>query len=109
MVKTEQLRLMKEIESDLPLLFVNQDRLHQILINLLRNAVKFTEEGAITITARRDGWSGLAIAVSDTESAYQRRRASVFSRNFIRAIEARPGGIAAPDWDSRSAATSLDC
>jgi PAS domain S-box-containing protein len=66
MVKTEQLRLVKEIEADLPPLFTDQDRLLQILINLLSNAVKFTEEGTITITARREDWSRLAIAVTDT-------------------------------------------
>ena len=66
MVKTEQLRLVKEIEADLPPLFTDQDRLLQILINLLSNAVKFTEEGTITITARRGDLSRLAIAVTDT-------------------------------------------
>src|SRR5207245_8058438 len=65
MVKTEKLRLVREIETDLPPLFTDQDRLQQILINLLSNAVKFTEEGTITVTARRrDG--EIAIAVADT-------------------------------------------
>lgn len=65
MVKTEELRLVKEMEADLPLLFTDQDRLQQILINLLSNAVKFTEAGMITVTARcRD--SGIALTVADT-------------------------------------------
>jgi len=65
MVKTEKLRLVREIETGLPPLFTDQDRLQQILINLLSNAVKFTEEGTITVTARRrDG--EIAIAVADT-------------------------------------------
>src|SRR5439155_9068160 len=65
MVKSEKLRLVREIETDLPPLFTDQDRLQQILINLLSNAVKFTEEGTITVTARRrDG--EIAIAVADT-------------------------------------------
>lgn len=65
MVKSEKLRLVKELQTDLPLLFTDQDKLKQILINLLGNAVKFTEEGTITVTARcRDG--EVAIAVADT-------------------------------------------
>ncbi len=65
MVKSEKLRLIKEVEADLPPLFTDQDRLHQILINLLSNAVKFTEEGTITVTARRRDRE-IAIAVADT-------------------------------------------
>ena len=65
MVKSEKLRLVKEVEADLPPLFTDEDRLHQILVNLLGNAVKFTEEGTIRVTARhRDGQ--VAIAVADT-------------------------------------------
>jgi len=65
MVKSEKLRLVTEVEADLPALFTDEDRLHQILVNLLGNAVKFTEEGTIRVTARhRDGQ--VAIAVADT-------------------------------------------
>jgi signal transduction histidine kinase len=65
MVESEQLRLVKEIEPDLPLLFTDRDKVRQILINLLRNAIKFTEAGTITVTAQRqDGM--LVLAVADT-------------------------------------------
>jgi signal transduction histidine kinase/CheY-like chemotaxis protein len=65
LVKSERLRLVKEIEPGLPPLYTDQDKLKQILINLLGNAVKFTEEGTITVTAqRRDG--RVAVTVADT-------------------------------------------
>lgn len=49
------------------LVYADEDRLHQILHNLLGNAVKFTDQGSITVTAQ---WRGEAveIAVSDTGS-----------------------------------------
>ncbi len=65
LVKSERLRLVKAIETPLPSLSTDQDKLKQILVNLLSNAVKFTEEGTVTVTARRrDGQ--VAIAVEDT-------------------------------------------
>jgi CheY-like chemotaxis protein/anti-sigma regulatory factor (Ser/Thr protein kinase) len=63
LVKSERLRLVKALESSLPSLFTDQDKLKQILINLLSNAVKFTEEGTVTVMARRrDGKIDIAIA-----------------------------------------------
>ena len=65
MVKSEQVRLLKEVEAAPPTLFADQDKLKQILMNLLSNAAKFTDEGTITVTARRrDG--EIAIAVADS-------------------------------------------
>jgi PAS domain S-box-containing protein len=63
--ESKQLRLMKEIEPDLPPLFSDRDKVGQILTNLLSNAVKFTETGTITVTARRQDET-LVLAVADT-------------------------------------------
>ncbi len=38
--------------EDLPQLFTDRDKLKHILQNLINNALKFTEEGSITVTAR---------------------------------------------------------
>lgn len=40
------------LPDDIPLLFVDPVRVRQVLINLLNNAVRFTEEGGITISGR---------------------------------------------------------
>jgi signal transduction histidine kinase/DNA-binding response OmpR family regulator len=65
MVRSGRVQLIKEIEPGLPPLFSDQDKLRQILFNLLSNAAKFTEAGTITLTARRSG-DALAVAVADT-------------------------------------------
>lgn len=49
--EAKQLRLVREIEPNLPPIIGDRDRLIQVVINLLSNAVKFTDEGAVTCRA----------------------------------------------------------
>jgi signal transduction histidine kinase len=65
MIKPEALELSSRVEDGLPQLFSDRDKLRQILLNLIGNAVKFTERGQIRIAARREEeW--IAVAVTDT-------------------------------------------
>jgi len=65
MVKTDRVRLVKEVPGNLPEVLSDQDKLKQIIINLLSNALKFTEEGEVKLSAVLED-SLLKIAVSDT-------------------------------------------
>jgi len=65
LVKSNRVDLVKDIPPDLPGCFTDRDKLRQILLNLLGNAAKFTEQGAITIRARHQNGIML-LSVSDT-------------------------------------------
>jgi PAS domain S-box-containing protein len=65
MVKADRVRLIKDVQGPLPALFTDQERLRQILINLLSNAAKFTETGSITLRVRRLGGK-VELVVADT-------------------------------------------
>lgn len=55
-----------EIEPNLPALHLDRTRLRQVLINLITNALRFTDQGGITIRARSDGPDWVRVEVIDT-------------------------------------------
>jgi signal transduction histidine kinase len=65
LIKDGKVQLKKEVETDLPLAYSDEDKVKQIMINLLSNAAKFTHEGQITVSARHHEQL-LSIIVSDS-------------------------------------------
>jgi PAS domain S-box-containing protein len=51
LVKDKPIRLQEQVEASLPPVRADSMRLRQILLNLISNAAKFTEEGAIIVSA----------------------------------------------------------
>jgi signal transduction histidine kinase len=68
LAERKEIAIEQVVESGLPLIRVDGDRMVQVIMNLLSNAVKFTTPGGkITITVGyADGPQGLAVSIADT-------------------------------------------
>jgi PAS domain S-box-containing protein len=58
-------KLTVDVENGIPQVIGDHDRLLQVVINLISNASKFTDQGGITVRARRDG-NNVLVSVTDT-------------------------------------------
>lgn len=65
LLEQKGLRLVKTVAPDLPMVTGDRDRIIQVVINLISNAVKFTADGAITCGATQRGGE-IVVSVTDT-------------------------------------------
>ncbi|OPZ59770.1 MAG: Non-motile and phage-resistance protein [Deltaproteobacteria bacterium ADurb.Bin510] len=65
LARQKGLELKAELDAEVGLITADQRRVEQIVLNLLNNAVKFTEAGSVSLSCRADA-HGYEIAVADT-------------------------------------------
>ncbi len=65
LISNKPITLARDFTEPLPKVYADPNRLRQILLNLYSNAVKFTDEGAITLTVREED-EGIHYIVTDT-------------------------------------------
>ncbi len=68
MAVRKSLAIRNDIDPETAMVDADENRLQQIMLNLIGNAVKFTEAGTVTITAERDTPEGglFTVTVADT-------------------------------------------
>lgn len=77
----KNLQLINHIPESLPPVEADENRLEQILLNLMGNAIKFTQTGNITLTAEVSG-PMIEIAVTDTGIGIPEAKQSAIFQSF---------------------------
>ncbi|HMB64415.1 MAG TPA: tetratricopeptide repeat protein [Eudoraea sp.] len=81
LTQDKNLKLQASIPKDIPLVEADENRLQQILHNLIGNAIKFTGEGSIKISARQKD-KMVYISVSDTGIGIPKEKFSSIFKSF---------------------------
>lgn len=84
LVKNKSLELINSVATDLPAVFADENRLQQILHNLVGNAIKFTEKGSVEITAEQED-EQIKVWVKDTGIGISRENQNAIFQEFQQA------------------------
>jgi signal transduction histidine kinase/DNA-binding response OmpR family regulator len=80
-VRGKDLKLVNDIPANLPFAYGDEERLEQVLHNLVGNAVKFTDAGTVRVSARQDG-NFIEVAVADTGIGIPKEKFEAIFREF---------------------------
>jgi two-component system phosphate regulon sensor histidine kinase PhoR len=86
----KDIRIENDMPSDLPSIRGDRDRLHQIVLNVLDNAVKFTPEGGTISIEGIDGKDGtISVRIGDTGIGIPREEIPRLGERFYRVDKTR--------------------
>ncbi|MFN8671434.1 MAG: response regulator [Candidatus Sericytochromatia bacterium] len=83
-LKNKHVSIINNLNDDLPYILADEDRLQQILYNLIGNAIKFTEKGFININAAQKG-NFLEISIKDTGIGISEEKIDLIFESFEQA------------------------
>ena len=81
-----RVKLIRDVDKDLPFVSCDQRRIKQVLLNLLSNAVKFTEKGSITLSAKRKGENILFVVMDTGKGIESELQAQIFEP-FVQTLD----------------------
>lgn len=84
-----QIHLEVQIAEDLPPIFVDRERLAQVLANLVANALRYTPEGGTITLAAAGGADKVILQVSDTGPGIEPEHLPLIFQRFYRADVSR--------------------
>jgi two-component system phosphate regulon sensor histidine kinase PhoR len=89
-IAAKALTVATHIPDGLPLIHADRDKVIQIIVNILDNAVKFTSDGGkISVAVCEDGKGSVVIEVSDTGMGIPKSEIPRLGERFYRADKAR--------------------
>jgi signal transduction histidine kinase len=97
LAETKKLGLKTEVAKQLPIGIGDEQRLTQVLLNLVGNAIKFTDSGEVRISANAMN-SHFAVRVSDTGPGIPVEEQQRVFEQFIRSTVPIPRPRAASAW-----------
>jgi len=83
-IDSRGLELSLEVPSSMPLVKADENRLQQVLFNLIGNAIKFTEQGRITVGASFDKQC-VTVYVRDTGIGIPKEKQGLIFQSFVQA------------------------
>jgi signal transduction histidine kinase len=86
----KKIEIVSEIPEELPQIRADRDRLSQVLINVLDNAVKFTPEGGrVTLAASTAAANEVVVRIADTGIGVPKDEVSRLGERFYRVDKTR--------------------
>jgi two-component system phosphate regulon sensor histidine kinase PhoR len=86
----KNVRIQRDVQPGLPMVRADRDRLVQILVNVLDNAVKFTPEGgSVSITASPEVQGSIVIKITDTGIGISKSELPRLGERFYRIDKTR--------------------
>ena len=86
----KNVRIQRDVQPGLPMVRADRDRLVQILVNVLDNAVKFTPEGgSVSITAAPEVQGSVVIKITDTGIGISKSELPRLGERFYRIDKTR--------------------
>lgn len=90
LVQKKKLRLTLDLPPELPVAYCDPHRTRQVLLNLISNAVRFTEQGGITLRVVQEE-QRLLVSVRDTGAGIAPEQAARIFDLFYQGDGAKPG------------------
>lgn len=81
LIKGKPIELINEVDQELPNVYADEDRIIQVLFNLIGNAIKFTENGEVKISAEVVN-NKLQIKVRDTGIGIPQNKMEIIFNEF---------------------------